>query len=248
MSEGKTEEKKTVRTLSFPKTLAVLTVAVAAGAALLALDFEKAETGVPALEQADAATKADVLASAEFGRPGDIVLGEADAPVTIIEYASTTCGHCARFKLETFPALKEKYIDTGLVKYTLREFPTADPVLAASAFMLARCVSEDRYYNLIDVIFRTQRQWAYVRSREQGREELQKIAKQAGISADAFQKCLSNEAEYQRIKAVQEEGVEVFNVSATPTFIINGKNHSGYMPFEKFEEALAEHLPEDAKP
>src|SRR5262249_60111293 len=105
---------------------------------------------------------AQSAAEAELMQPGplgDEVLGDEKAPVTVIEYASMTCPHCAHFALTTFPQLKEKYIDTGKVKYILREFPF-DPV-AAGAFMLARCAGgKDKYYAMVDLLFRTQATWA----------------------------------------------------------------------------------------
>ncbi len=198
-------------------------------------------------DEAPKVTKEDVLKNAEFGRPGDVVLGEADAPIEVIEYASTTCGHCAAFKTRTFPQFKSAYIDTGVVKYTLREFPTAPVVLSASAFMLARCVDESRYYGLIDVLFKTQRTWAYVRSAEEGRDKLKAIARQAGVSETQFEACLSDDAEYQRIRAVQTQGTDVFGVRATPSLIINGELVQGFQSFEQLSTALDKYVPEDAR-
>ncbi len=206
--------------------------------------------GTPGAEAEDTrkqVTKEDVLTSADFGRPGDIVLGDENAPVSVIEYASTTCGHCATFKVKTFPQFKAAYVDTGVAKYTLREFPTAPVVLSASAFMLARCVEPARYYGVIDVLFRTQKIWAYVRTAEEGREKLKAVARQAGIGEAKFEECLSNDAEYQRIRAVQKQGSDVFDISATPTLIINGDKHVGLKSFEELEEILQAYVPGDAK-
>src|SRR5947209_14674871 len=89
---------------------------------------------------------------------GEMALGDPQAPITVIEYASMTCPHCAHFHLTTFPELKKRYIDTGKVRFVFREFPL-DPV-ATGAFMLARCAGNDRYFALLDLLFHEQRQWA----------------------------------------------------------------------------------------
>src|SRR6516165_8706071 len=118
----------------------------------------------------------------------DIPMGSATAPVTIIEYASMTCPHCAAFAVTTFPKLKEKYIDTGKVKYIMREYPL-DP-LAAAAFMLARCAGPDKYYPMIETLFAQQAKWA-VRNPI---EPLLAIAKQAGFTEQSFRACLDDKA------------------------------------------------------
>ncbi|MGF1454331.1 MAG: thioredoxin domain-containing protein [Alphaproteobacteria bacterium] len=211
------------------------------GAATLTAPKAGAEDAAPKV------TKEDVLKSAEFGRPGDIVLGDADAPIEVIEYASTTCGHCASFKTRTFPSFKAAYVDTGVAKYTLREFPTAPVVLSASAFMLARCVDESRYYGLIDVIFKTQRSWAYVNSAEEGRGKLKAIARQAGVSEAQFEACLADDAEYQRIRAVQKQGTDVFGIRATPSLIVNGEMVQGFQTFDELAKVLDKYVPDDAR-
>ncbi len=217
----------------------ILAAAVLGGAGFLVLT-----AGGSGPAEANTATKEEVLANPDFGRPGDIVLGDPDAPVEIIEYASMTCGHCAAFKLRTFPEIKEQYIDTGKAKYTLREFPTAPVVLSASAFMLARCVPEDRYYRMIEVLFKTQRTWAGVSTAQEGRDELEKIARQAGLNSAAFEACLSNDAEYQRIRAVQEQGSEAFEITGTPSLIINGEMLNGFRTFEDVSKVIEAKLAE----
>src|SRR5690606_31840101 len=141
---------------------------------------------------------------------------EADAPVTIVEYASMTCPHCAHFHETTLPAIKEKYIDTGKARLIFREFPF-DP-RAEAAFMLARC-SDDNYFAMVDVLFRQQRNWASV---EDARSALLQISKLAGFSQESFEACLTDQKLLEDVRAVRTRGAEDFGVDATPTFFING--------------------------
>ena len=152
----------------------------------------------------------------------DVVQGKADAPVTIVEYASMTCSHCAAFHTETYPTLKSKYIDTGKVKFILREFPL-DP-LATAGFMLARCAGDDKRTAIVDLLFTQQKNWAFV---EKPIEALSNLVKQAGITQDKFESCLKDQALYDKVNDVRERGSEKFGVNATPTFFINGKRQSG---------------------
>ncbi len=191
------------------------------------------------------ATAEDVKASTEIGRPGDIVLGEADAPVTFIEYASMTCPHCAYFKLMVFPQLKEAFIDTGLARYAFREFSTPPVVLSDTAFMLARCVPEDRYYQVINVLFRTQRQWTNVNTMNEARDKLKALARQMGINSAEFDTCLQDERELKRIRAVQEQASEELNVTGTPSLFINGEKYTGPLTIEGVTEALSGILSEE---
>jgi len=162
----------------------------------------------------------------------DKVLGNPDAPVEIIEYASMTCPHCASFHETVFPALKEEYIDTGKVRFVLREFPF-DP-LAAAVFMLARC-SDDKYYDVVDLFFETQRQWAV---REGALKEIRALAKQAGFSDEAFQKCLTDQQLLDGINAVKDRGASEFGVNATPTILIDGTKLEGPRNIEAFREVI----------
>lgn len=151
----------------------------------------------------------------------DQVLGNADAPVTIVEYASMTCGHCASFHRNTLPAIKENYIDTGKARMILREFPF-DP-RAEAAFMLARC-ADDKYFAMIDVLFQQQNNWAGV---ENASEALLQIARLAGFSQESFEACLTNQKLLDDVRAVRQRGANDFGVDATPTFFINGNKYSG---------------------
>jgi protein-disulfide isomerase len=163
----------------------------------------------------------------------DMVMGNADAKVTIIEYASMTCPHCAHFATTTLPAIKQKYVDTGKVKYILREFPF-DP-RAAAAFMLARCAPEDRYYPMVEVLFKQQEQWAGAANAE---EPLLQISKLAGFTQESFKACLTNQKLLDDVNAVRERGANEFGVDATPTFFINGTKYAGALSVDEMSSIL----------
>jgi protein-disulfide isomerase len=170
------------------------------------------------------------------GPLGDHVLGKADAPVTIIEYASFTCGHCASFHQNTFPKLKEKYIDTGKVKLIFRVFPTAPAQLSIAAGMLAHCAGEDKYFAFTSALFETQRTWA---GSNNAVDALLKLSNQAGMSKEKFEACLSDKKLAQDIQQVAVRGFETFGVNSTPTFFINGKTKlEGDTSFERFVEVI----------
>jgi protein-disulfide isomerase len=174
---------------------------------------------------------------AELMAPGplqDVSLGSADAPNTIVEYASMTCSHCARFHTTVLPVLKEKYIDTGQARLILREFPLDG--LAVAAFMLARCASDDRYYLMVDALFETQETWAVPGA--DGKEKLLLIAKQAGFSKEKFDQCLADKELFNKIVEVRSRAHEKFGVDSTPTFFVNGKRLTGEHQLTDFEAAL----------
>jgi protein-disulfide isomerase len=167
-------------------------------------------------------------------QPSDRVLGKPDAPITIIEYASLTCPHCAHFDVEVLPKLKEKWIDSGKVKLVLRDFPLDEPALRAA--MVARCAPPDRFYPLVDTFFGQQEQWVTARDY---RAALEKLAKLGGISNKEFAACISDkkledQVAQSRLTAAQQLGVE-----ATPTFFINGKKFDGAPTVEAFDQALS---------
>jgi len=182
------------------------------------------------------------LSDADLLKPsplGDMVLGPANAPVTIIEYASMTCGHCATFDIQTFPTLKSKYIDTGKVRFILREFPL-DP-LAAAAFMIARCAAgEDtnKYYAMVDTLFHQQKTWAV----REPLAPLKTIARQAGLSEQAFNACLSNQQMLDKLEAVRKDAVDKLGVKSTPTFFINGEKREGALSVEEISKAIDQYL------
>lgn len=163
----------------------------------------------------------------------DIWVGQANAPVTIIEYASMTCPHCARFHATTYPVLKSKYIDTGKVRFTLREFPL-DP-LATAGFMLARCIGPTKRDAMVELLFAQQANWAFTDKPLQG---LQTLVKQAGMSEESLEACLKDQTLYENINKVRDRASEKFSVNATPTFFINGERVSGEMSPEELDKRL----------
>ncbi|MEQ1647951.1 MAG: DsbA family protein [Hyphomicrobiaceae bacterium] len=165
----------------------------------------------------------------------DVVVGKADAPITIVEYASMTCGHCASFHNKVFPALKEKYIDTGKVRFIMREFPLDN--LAAAASMLTRCAGGDKVYPLATVLFQKQEEWAFVRTNPV--PELFKIAKQAGFTQESFDKCLTDQKLLDDLIAQRERAGKTFGVNATPAFFINGTRMKAGPSLEGFDTAIA---------
>jgi len=149
----------------------------------------------------------------------DLAIGSATAPVTIIEYASMTCGHCAHFAKETFPKLKSAYIDTGKVRFILREFPL--DMLAAAVFMLARTHAggdAGKYMQLVEGFFATQTDWAV----KNPVEPLKKVARQMGISEDEFVKAIENRDLLDQVSKVRDHAADKLGVNGTPTFFING--------------------------
>ncbi len=183
----------------------------------------------PVLAQGAAPSTAELM---ETGVLPDQILGKADAPVTVIEYASMTCGHCATFHNNTYPEFKKRYVDTGKVKYILREFPL-DP-LAAGAFMLARCAGKDKYYPLVETLFQQQRNWVV----QKPIEPLFAIAKQAGFTQQTFDACLQDQKMLDAIEWVRARGADKFKVNSTPTFFINGKIFKGALSIEDMAKAI----------
>lgn len=163
----------------------------------------------------------------------DVWIGKADAPVTIIEYASMTCPHCAAFAAETFPALKTKYIDTGKARYSLREFPL-DP-LATAGFMLGRCAGEDKRNAMLELLFAQQKNWAYADKPFAG---LMNVIKQTGMTQDQFETCLKDKNLYDQVNEVRDNASKKFAVNATPTFFINGQKTSGEMSIDEMSKII----------
>ncbi len=155
---------------------------------------------------------------------GDMTMGPDTAKVTVIEYASASCPHCAAFYKDVFPTLKKEYIDTGKIKFIFREFPHNDAALAA--FMVARCAPKEKYFPLVDVFFNTQQEWV-----ADPLNGLNKIAQQAGFTKESFDACLKNEAVAKAIYEVRDTGSKL-GVTGIPTFFINGELLDGEKTIE----------------
>jgi protein-disulfide isomerase len=164
----------------------------------------------------------------------DLALGPADAKVTVVEYASMTCGHCAQFTTDVWPKFKDKYVATNKVRYVFREFPLDN--LAAAASMLARCTGNDKAFPLIEVLFEKQKDWAFGEGNPVPR--LFEIAKQAGFTQESFDKCLTDQKLLDEITAGRTRASDVFGVSATPTFYVNGKKLDGTPTLEKLDQMI----------
>lgn len=178
-----------------------------------------------ACSSADSATKA---------AQGGSTLGKANAPVTVEEYASPVCSHCAAWDQEIWPAFKAKYVDTGLVRYQMREMLTPPNQVAAAGWLLADCAPDDKYLSVVRAMYRSQPEMA-----QSGdfRGILQRVAAQAGLNQQQFEKCVGNEdalvALNKRVEGAVERGVE-----GTPTFFINGKKHEGDITLQGFDAAI----------
>ena len=162
----------------------------------------------------------------------DEVMGKADAPITVIEYSSLTCPHCAKFHADTFPQVKKDWIDTGKVKFIVRDFPW-DPMAQAAA-MIAHC-SGDRYFAFLDTFFHSQSNW--LRAADP-LTALKGIARLGGMQPEEVDKCLQNTQLLHEIEARKDDGEKVYGVDSTPTFIINGKAVSGDKDYETFAKLL----------
>ena len=176
---------------------------------------------------------------AELMQPGpleEMWLGDEKAPVTIIEYASATCSHCANFHETTYPELKKRYIDTGKVRFIFREFPL-DP-LATAAFMLARCAGKDKYFPMVETLFQQQRDWLIQRPLQ----ALLAIAKQAGFTQQSFEACLNDRKLQTDIETTRETASKKLGVNSTPTFFINGKVQRGGFGVEEMDKLLEPYL------
>jgi protein-disulfide isomerase len=164
----------------------------------------------------------------------DMAVGNAKAPVTIVEYASMTCPHCAAFEQNVFPMLKSKYIDTGKVRFIFREFPL--DIKAAAASMLARCIAGDdagKFFATVDLLFKQQDQLM-----EQTRDTLKLVGKQAGVDGSAVEACEKDQGLLDKLKADQSFAYETLKVDATPTLFVNGERLRGSMSFEELEERI----------
>lgn len=156
-----------------------------------------------------------------FEREDDRATGAADAPVTMVEYASVACGGCAAWHASAKPTVDE-YIESGDVRYVFREMLTGQPQLAIAGFMLANCAADDQYFDVIDVLFDQQRALFTAMQQGRARTQFQTIARSAGFSDEEFQACLQDEAGLQRVQDANEQASQD-GITATPTFIINGQ-------------------------
>ncbi len=174
-------------------------------------------------------------AELDLDRVPDMSLGDPDAPVEMIEYASLTCPHCANFHADVLPDLKADYIDTGAVHYIHREVYFDRYGLWAA--MIARCGGEGRYFGMLDMIYEGQSDWATRDDPAEAAEELRSIGRSAGISNDELEACLTDEAQAEAMIAAYEHYSGEHGIEATPTFIINGERYSN-KPYSELAEVI----------
>lgn len=199
----------------------------------------QASSEAPAGEAAKPAGAPSAHGAVATVLPTDMVMGKADAPVTLVEYASVTCPACAAFNTQIIPEIKTKYIDTGKVKLIYREFPTSPANYSIIGSVLARCAAEksgpEAYFLITDALFRNQQTWVS----KEARAELIKIIAQAGMDEAALDACVQRKELVETINKNAAEGSEKYKVSGTPTFFLNGEKMS-FRTKEDFEKAIAD--------
>ncbi len=205
------------------------------------LDRRQVVTGIAAgmalFPMFSMAVRAELPAPAEL--MSEMVLGDENAPITIIAYESMTCSHCASFHANTLPQLKKEYIDTGKAKLIFRDFPLDQ--LSLRAHMLARCAGKKHYFGMVEVIFRTQNDWA--RSSDPA-QALAGIGRMSGITKEDFEACMANKELFDFIVRRIKEGRDKFGIQSTPSFFVNeDKAIIGARSFEEFDKVLKPLVP-----
>jgi protein-disulfide isomerase len=206
---------------------------LALAAAVLGLLAAGPATAAPKAAPAHTAAKGGVPADAVTG---DMSLGDPKAKVHVVEYASAACPHCAHFDEETFPAFKAKYVDTGRVYYTLKEYLTQPADVAMAGFLLARCGGKAKYFTILDEVFKSQDRW--------GKDDLgdifYEIGAKNGLSKDQVNACFGDQAALAAMKTRVMAAVNIDKVDSTPTFVVNGKRIEGAVPLSDLDAAIAE--------
>ena len=167
--------------------------------------------------------------------PDDRILGPADAPITIIEYSSLTCPHCATFHAEAWPEIKETWIAEGTARLVFRHFPLDAMALRAAA--VADCIEGERFFGFLDLLFKSQQRWA---KSNPPLKVLGQMARLAGMSQEKFDACVNDEAEMDRILERRQDGMRTYDVKSTPTLIINGRKVEGTRDFDYYEKIFKE--------
>jgi protein-disulfide isomerase len=214
--------------------LAALVIVVAAGAAYYFIRHDTPPVSDPPQSSAlPTAPTPPTQPTPPTGQPEigleEHVLGKVDAPVTIIEYASMTCPHCADFHAKTMPRIKSEYIDKGLVRFVFRPFPLDK--LAARATLLVQCAPGDGYFSMLDILFRSQNDWS--RAPDQV-AALKQIGRTVGVSDADMDRCMADEAAINKIVAGMQDAQSRFGINSTPSFVVNGKTYTN-RPMEDFK-------------
>ncbi len=206
--------------------------------------FALTACGGDSANTASRSTDSTSTGSSLYEVEGDHAIGNPDAKVTVVEYASVTCGHCANWHESVYPEFKKAYIDSGKVRFIFREFPTAPETLATTGFLIANCADDTKFFENISLQFKRQNQIFKAAGNGTVRQEYVNIAKSAGLSEDDFIACLSNEEENARYQAVVQGGIDA-GVTGTPSFFINGEmvkqtpTGSPLYALEAFQEVLS---------
>ncbi len=166
----------------------------------------------------------------------DRTLGSPKAPLTVLEYASPLCPHCAHFEMDVFPQFKQKYIDTGKVFFIFRVFPLGAVDVAAES--MARCLPEDNYFQFLDLLYRNQPKWDPEYQVADVHAGLVEMGKIAGMSAQQVDGCIGNQAEAKRIQQVGQDATTQYGVSGTPTFVVNGTTHGTFLDFKELQDFI----------
>jgi protein-disulfide isomerase len=177
------------------------------------------------------------LDGAAVAQADDMSLGDPKAKVSVVEYASASCPHCARFAIDVFPTFKARYVDTGKVRFTLREYLTEPQALAAAGFLLARCAGKDRYFEVLDAFFKGQDEMVQTGD---VRGVLSRIARSpGGLSQAQLDACMRDTAAEKALAARADRHMRVDKVGSTPTFVINGRRVEGEMTMPELDAAIA---------
>lgn len=224
-------------------TIRALNRFTGAVAAALCMTFtaavaQEASPMAPAGAEAEQKKPADLLGFLEHDR----VLGNEEADVRVIEYASLSCSHCMRSHTETFPQLKEHYIDTGKIAYIYRHFPLNEPALRGA--MLAECAGDDGFFRYLKVLFNSQPQWAYDAN---FMDSLRSFAKVGGIGEEAFDRCMADKELEGRLVSGLKWAASGLNVQSTPTVFVNGQKLDGFQSFEKLSNLIDAELKDAAQ-
>ncbi|MES1150363.1 MAG: DsbA family protein [Dongia sp.] len=213
--------------------IAGVVVIVAGVAGFLAWQHFQAPSVTEPASAANVDTSKPIDSPLAKAQPDDIVIGDANAPITMIEYSSLSCPHCARFAADVMPKIKKDYVDTGKVKFIPRDFPLNKPAVQAALF--AHCTSPMLFYGISEQLFKTQDQWLT----DNAVDALAQIAATAGMDRAKFDSCLADKAMETKIVATEKAGQEAFNINATPTFIINGIKLEGEQSYDDMKALFA---------
>jgi protein-disulfide isomerase len=175
---------------------------------------------------------------ASVAQADDMSLGNPNAKVRVVEYASASCPHCARFDIDVFPAFKAKYVDTGKVRFTLKEYLTEPVVIAAAGFLIARCAGRARYFSVLDAVFKGQDEMVQTGD---ARAVIDRIAQSSGgLTPGELDACMRDETAEKALAARADRHLHVDKVTSTPTFIINGRRVEGEMTLPELDAAIAQ--------